>query len=150
MTQEEVDRMKITLVTFRQNQYERSAREEEMNSSIWKGKEISDSLILRTTERSALIAMPRYSEYSGYTFWHPLKLVRREYGIVSLRYTDDFQFRLQKREKTRKGQWELTDEVTLTAEEIEDILSEEEPLIYTPKPLEPEHATVDESLVDDE
>lgn len=120
------------------------------DSQTWKGIAINESLILRKTERSVLIAMPRFSDYSGYTFWHPLKLVRCEYGIVSLRYTDDFQFRLQKREKTRKGQWELTDEVTLTAKEIEDVLSEEEPLIYTPKPLEPEEATADESLVDDE
>lgn len=120
------------------------------DSQTWKGIAINESLILRKTERSMLIAMPRFSDYSGYTFWHPLKLVRCEYGIVFLRYTDDFQFRLQKREKTRKGQWELTDEVTLTAKEIEDVLSEEEPLIYTPKPLEPEEAIADESLVDDE
>lgn len=120
------------------------------NNQTWKGIAISESLILRTTERSALIAMPRFSDYNGFTFWHPLKLVRYEFDLVSIRYTDDFLFRLQKREKTRKGQWELTDEITLTAEEIEDVFSEEEPLIYTPKPLEPEHATVDESLVDDE
>lgn len=120
------------------------------NNSIWKGIEIRESLILRETERSALIAMPRFSNYDGFTFWHPLKLVRREYGIVSLRYTDDFQFRLQKHKKTRKGQWKLVDEVMLTAEEMVDILTQEEPLIYTPKPLEPEHATADENLIDDE
>lgn len=120
------------------------------NNSIWKGVEIRESLILRETERSALIAMPRFSNYDGFIFWHPLKLVRREYGIVSLRYTDDFQFRLQKHKKTRKGQWKLVDEVMLTAEEMVDILTQEEPLIYTPKPLEPEHATADENLIDDE
>ena len=120
------------------------------DNQTWKGIAINESLILRKTERSALIAMPRFSDYNGYTFWYPLKLVRREYGIVSLRYTYDFQFRLQKHKKTRKGQWKLVDEVMLTAEEMVDILTQEEPLIYTPKPLEPEEATADESLVDDE
>lgn len=120
---------------------------------MWKEMIIDDSCVRVKTGKSALIAMPRYCEYEGYTFWHPIKLVKN--GIyyknyTTLMYTDEFKFRLQKREKNRDGKWETTDEITLSAQEVCDAFAEKEPLIYTPKPIEPEHATVDESLVDDE
>ena len=116
----------------------------------WKGMTIDESFIRTKTDRSVLFKMPRYGEYDGFTFWHPKKLVQTGFGLAEIRYTDDFQFRLQKREKNHSGQWETTDEATLTPEELQAAYSEEEPLIYTPKPLEPEHATADESLIDDE
>lgn len=116
----------------------------------WKTIALDDAYIRTKTDRSTLIAMPKYGEYGGYTFWYPSKLVKLNFGIYELVYNDEFQFRLQKREKGNSGQWETTDEVTLTAEELQAAYSEEEPLIYTPKPLEPEEVTVDESLIDDE
>ena len=116
----------------------------------WNGITIQESQIKTTTDKSVLVSMPRYGKYRGYTFWHPKKLVWECLDMATIRYTDDFQFRLQKREKDTSGKWYTADEVTLSAEEMQAAFAEEEPLIYTPKPLEPEHATADESLIDDE
>ena len=116
----------------------------------WKNLYIDRACIRAVTDRSVLVSLPRYSEYRGFTFWHPKKLVTGEYDKAVLRYNDEFVFRLQKREKNKDGQWETVDQATLSGDEIAAIYSEEEPLIYTPKPLEPEEIEADESLVDDE
>lgn len=116
----------------------------------WKIITLDESYVRTTTDRSVLIAMPKYGKYSGYTFWHPAKLVRYVYDCYELVYNDGFQFRLQKREKNASGEWETTDTVTLSAGELCESILEEEPLIYTPQPLEPEEITADESLMDDE
>ena len=120
---------------------------------MWKELIIDDYCVRVRAGKSALIAMPRYGKYAGYTFWHPSKLVKNEIYYKSytiLMYTDEFKFRLRKREKDIDGKWETIDEIILSADEVCDAFEEKEPIIYTPKPIEPEHATVDESLVDDE
>lgn len=42
----------------------------------WKNINISKNNIDTETARSVLIKMPHNSEYDGYKFWHPSKLVR--------------------------------------------------------------------------
>lgn len=125
----------------------------------WKGLQINSNLIKAHTEKSVLINMPRNSEYNGYAFWHPSKLVweGKHDAAVSVRYTDGFVFYLKKYGKGRYNSHELLDEIQLAPDEMEAVFAaigdniiapEPEPLIHTPEYLEPENATADESLID--
>ena len=126
---------------------------------MWKNIDINKNLVKAGTERAVLIAMPHNSEFGGYSFWHPAKLVRNgnRGDMVSIGYTDEFQFRLKKYGKGRYNSREVIDEIPLAGDEFEAIfkslgddiaLPPEEPLIYTPEHLDPENATADESLID--
>lgn len=126
--------------------------------SEWKNMEINKNLIKRTTDTAVLIAMPHKSEYDGYSFWHPQKLVRRgrHAAAVSIGYTSEFVFRLKKYGHGRYNFREVLDEIPLAGDEMELILGNlsiyeqraDEPLIYTPEKIDPENATADESLID--
>lgn len=90
---------------------------------MWKTINFNKQNIEHETERATLIKMPNNSKYSGYKFWHPSKLVRTTGGngyFMSFSYTDSFKFKLI---KTGNGKWnksEIIDEVTISANEIED------------------------------
>lgn len=126
---------------------------------MWKSININRNNIRYETGKSVLIACPHKSNYDGYCFWHPSKLVRdgRHRGAVSISYTEQFEFCLKKYGKGKYNSREVLDEITVGYEEIEEMFSvvddsifPPEPEIYTPDPLEPEHATADKSLIDTE
>lgn len=129
---------------------------------MWKTININKQNIRTETGRAVLIACPHKSEFDGYAFWHPSKLIRegRHRNAVSMSYTDEFTFRLKKYGKGRYNQYDVIDEVPVSADEIEEIFRvmdenisapwQDESEIYTPDPLEPEHATADASLRDDD
>lgn len=125
---------------------------------MWHSLKINKNNIKAETGKAVLIACPHSSEYDGYCFWHPSKLVREDRNgwTYSVSYTEDFDFRLKKYGKGKYNSREVLDEKTLGYKEIEEVFSviddgsyPEEPMIYTPDPIEPEHAGVDPSLRDD-
>lgn len=125
----------------------------------WKGLQINSNLIKANTGKSVLINMPHNSDYDGYAFWHPAKLVwdGAHRAAVSIRYTDGFVFYLKKYGKGRYNSRELLDEIQLAPDEMEAVFAaidgniiapETEPLIHIPEHIEPENAKADESLID--
>lgn len=127
----------------------------------WKNININYNLIHYDTGKATLIAMPHKSNYDGYKFWFPSKLVRSSRArvdAVSLGYTDEFTFRLFKDGKSGKR----LDEVELTASEFEkefetvskniDFWSKEEEIdiIHTPEHHDPiDNPVASSELVDD-
>ena len=65
---------------------------------MWYKSQIHKNSIITDTGKSVLIALPHKSEYDGFAFWHPSKLVREgEYrNTVSISYNEDFVFKLKK------------------------------------------------------
>lgn len=90
---------------------------------MWKTININRQNIKTETGKAVLIACPHKSEFDGYVFWHPSKLVRegRHRNAVSMSYTDEFTFRLKKYGKGRYSQYDVIDEVPVGADEIEEI-----------------------------
>lgn len=86
--------------------------------SDWKNININMQNIETNTSRSVLIKMPNNSEYKGFKFWHPAKLVRhgRHSNAVSIGYTDEFTFRLFKTNK----HYEIVEEEEIDVEEFEE------------------------------
>ena len=76
---------------------------------MWKNININKQNIETETARSVLIKMPNNSDYKGFKFWHPAKLVRegRHSNAVSIGYTDEFEFKLFKSGKNYKVLAEL-------------------------------------------
>lgn len=89
---------------------------------MWKNININKNMIRHETGTAVLIAMPHNSEWDGYVFWHPAKLVRsgRHSNAVSIGYTDSFTFRLKKYGKGKYNQSEVIDEENIGAEEFEE------------------------------
>lgn len=85
---------------------------------MWKNININKQNIKAETSKSILIAMPHKSDYDGYQFWHPSKLVRegRNSNSVSIGYTEDFTFRLKKYGKDNK----ILDEDEISASDFEE------------------------------
>lgn len=88
---------------------------------MWKSININDSNIEAATERSVLIKMPSNSNYAGYKFWHPAKLVRsgRNSSAKTFSYTDDFKFNIFKNGSGKTNRFEKVAEDVLSALDIE-------------------------------
>ena len=90
---------------------------------MWKNIEINLQNIETNTGKATLIKMPNNSDYAGYKFWHPSKLVR--YGsnsyARSIGYTDNFTFKLFKNGKGKYNKFDVIDEVEIDAEEFEEV-----------------------------
>lgn len=89
---------------------------------MWKNIEINVQNIETDTGKSTLIKMPNKSNYAGYKFWHPSKLVR--YGsnsyARSIGYTDEFTFKLKKFGNGKYNKFDVIDEIEIDTEEFEN------------------------------
>lgn len=130
----------------------------------WKNLNINKQNIDVETSRSVLIKMPHNSDFDGYKFWHPSKLVRkgRNSNSVSIGYNDQFTFRLKKYGHGKYNQREILDEIEINAEEFEDAFSKIDENItskkfeflkewetYKPPRIEPVESKVEGELLDD-
>ena len=127
--------------------------------SEWKRIYISSNFVKARTQKAVLIAMPRSSEYAGFAFWHPAKLVRNGYvNDVSISYTKDFVIRLKKYDTGKYNSHEVTETKEIPVRELVRVYNNlkkgdtlpDEPEIHVPEPLEPEGTEADESLIDDD
>lgn len=128
---------------------------------MWRSININKQNIKAETGKAVLIACPHNSDYDGYCFWHPSKLVRdgRHSNAVSISYTEDFTFYLKKYGKGQYNRNEVIDEIQLGYDELEEVFGVmneniSAPIIKNPfethKPVAvaPEHTDADESLLD--
>ena len=89
---------------------------------MWKNININKQNIKADTYKAVLISMPKNSDYDGFSFWHPSKLVRdgRNSYAVSVGYTDDFKFKLVKYGKGKYNSRDIIAEIEIDAEEFEE------------------------------
>ena len=71
---------------------------------MWKKVYFNTLSVEHSGVKSTLVKMPNSSEYAGYKFWHPTKLIRPAGGNgyhATLSYTDEFVFKLFKGVKNK-------------------------------------------------
>lgn len=102
---------------------------------MWKNINVNINQIKLNTGRAILINCPHNSEYDGFSFWHPAKLVRsgKHSASVSIGYTEDFKFKLIKYGKGKYNSRDIIDEIEISVEEFEEMFEVENQSITTPK-----------------
>ena len=73
---------------------------------MWHKIKISANNIEASTDKAVLIKMKRNSNYDGFVFWHPAKLVREEGKMLTFSFNDEFKFNLK---KYGQGKWNSRD-----------------------------------------
>lgn len=101
----------------------------------WKSIQINKQNVKHDTGRTVLIAMPHNSNYDGYEFWHPAKLVREGYHsyAINLSYTDEFKFKLKKMGKGKYNKDQIIDEIEIDVEEFEEAFEVMNDNVIAPK-----------------
>lgn len=114
--------------------------------SRWKKVQISRQNIQAETARAVLIKMPRKSEYKGYVFWHPSKLVRegKNSNALSLSYTNEFIFRLMKYGGGQYNKYEIIDVQELDSYDFEKAFRTMDENITDPGDNDDSYLIVDE------
>lgn len=89
---------------------------------MWKNININKQNVKAETAKAVLIQMPHNSDYDGFCFWHPAKLVRtgRNSNAVSIGYTEEFTFKLIKYGKGKWNSKEIISKKTIDVEEFEE------------------------------
>lgn len=127
---------------------------------MWRRFTITKNNIKAETGKAVLIACPHHSEYDGYCFWHPSKLVREDRNgwTRSLSYTEEFVFNLKKYGKGKYNRREVLDDVQLRYDEIEEVfgvmsnaLQKKDPYeTHKPEAVKAVKTEADDSLIDNE
>ena len=82
----------------------------------WKKIQFNAQNIEHETDKATLIKMPHNSDYDGYVFWFPSKLIRdcaKGKGYFkTMSFTDEFEFKLKKMGKNGN----VLSEVTISSE----------------------------------
>lgn len=104
--------------------YSSNNTNESKKDSTWTNLELYTNMVLHVSEKTALVAMPFKSEFKGYCFNHPARLVRKTKNphLVNLSFSEEFVFNIFKRERNEDGIYVQVDERNLSAEEMRKIL----------------------------
>ena len=97
----------------------------------WRTIEVNIQNIAVETGKAVLINCPHKSDWDGFSFWHPAKLVRdgsNSYA-AKLSYTDEWSFVMKRHNKNRQ----VIAEKTLTVEEFEKVFGVMNENIRAPK-----------------
>ena len=88
----------------------------------WKKVNICENQIETRTAKAVLVKMPRSSEYKGFMFWLPRKLVKESEYMrgYELLYTDSFTFDLFKSGKGKTNKYEKIAQERIDVEEFEN------------------------------
>ena len=88
----------------------------------WKNIQINVQNVETETGKATLIKMPNKSNYAGYKFWHPSKLIRngRNSYALSVSYNDTFKFKLFKNGKGKYNKFDVIDGLEISVEEFEE------------------------------
>lgn len=88
----------------------------------WKNIQINVQNVEKETGKATLIKMPNKSNYAGYKFWHPSKLIRngRNSYALSVSYNDTFKFKLFKNGKGKYNKFDVIDDLEISVEEFEE------------------------------
>ena len=121
----------------------------------WKSFAVSKDSIEIKTSKAVLIKMPKGSDYAGFVFWHPAKLVKQGYQLYAKNviYADNFEFRIFKKGKGYNSQ--KVAEKTISAAEMRNAMKMMEITIpdpyelHTPELLEAVKVDVLEELKDE-
>lgn len=73
------------------------------------------------TDRSVLIKMPNRSQFNGWVFWHPRKLVREQGGKgyhMSFSFLDEWEFKVRLYGRGRHNQADVIREQVLDASQM--------------------------------
>ena len=94
----------------------------------WMSIEINKQNIKAETDKAVLINLPHKSNYDGFAFWHPAKLVRLGSNSYARKvsFTNDFIFKLKKYGQGKYNGNEIIDEREITVEELREIYGSEE------------------------
>lgn len=101
---------------------------------MWKNISVNINQIKAETDKAYLINCPHNSNYDGFSFWHPAKLVRsgKHSASISVGYTDEFKFRLIKYGKGKYNSKSIIDEIEISVEEFEEMFEVENQNINVP------------------
>lgn len=101
----------------------------------WKNINVNKNLIQAETEKATLINFPRSSNFGGFCFWHPTKLIRkgRHSASVSIGYNDEWKFTIKKYGKGKYNRNEVIEEFTISVEDFEQAFEVVDENIKAPK-----------------
>lgn len=101
----------------------------------WKNININTNLVQSETGKAYLINFPHSSDYDGFCFWHPKKLVKsgRHSASVSIGYNDEWKFVIKKYGRGKYNRNEVIQEFTIGVEEFEQAFGVVDENIKAPK-----------------